>query len=597
MDERKELLVTDLKNAFTPKENLTFTGEKDKWRVAEYITPEFSGSLLASLSNSHPGDITFSPGLTGWYKIYLQLVTLEECSLFIKLSSSRCFDYVSPSEWDGSGRTIQEFMWCMADMTGESVVVTMRKAAVNQMTFFSGLRFVPMTDEEVRALQADDARTDTKNLYCTNDMHNVLYCTNVEEPNDWLSTVLPLRHSDTEWIGFEELRGFMSGRCPVDPEKFAFIRDGDYMVEKQLRTEDYDRVLKTVTDACHENGIKASVSIRMGAWGLEFPYNKCYFDCIFNEEHPELRCVARDGTRISRLSYAFRETRDYIISTLVRAARCGCDAVMLIAHRGPVFLLYEKPVAELFFERYGEWPYAYPLDDPRLNSVHCEFMTRFFRELRQALDLAYGKDKIEIHLRGLFSLADNKSVGLDCEALAKEGLINRLIAYPQRQAEMLSPEVWADEARTRIDPDKYRESMQHRRSYIAHYNDFDFKEPFVGSGGRTLGPKTQKERCQEFVDFERRTGVAFYMDILPRIMPTDTLRKRVQELYDMGITRLSPWDTYQRVWNTPMWNALRRFGRRDKIGQPTEFEQGGWLYRILEIDGMEVGYYDPMIGG
>ena len=39
----------------------------------------------------------------------------------------------------------------------------------------------------------------------------------------------------------------------------------------------------------HEQGLKMCVSMRMGAWGMEFPYDQIYFECRFTNSHPELR--------------------------------------------------------------------------------------------------------------------------------------------------------------------------------------------------------------------------------------------------------------------------------------------------------------------
>ena len=89
-----------------------------------------------------------------------------------------------------------------------------------------------------------------------------------------------------------------------------------------------------------------SVSIRMGAWGLTYPFDQYYFDCDFMQENPEWRTYDRNGDEIAAMSYAYPEVRKFMVDELVNMARSGCDAVTLIWHRGIPYVLFEKPVAD-----------------------------------------------------------------------------------------------------------------------------------------------------------------------------------------------------------------------------------------------------------
>ena len=595
VNERKEVFLTDMAEAFGNSDAISEIGSIDKWRSVTYETNSHSGVMLAALGKGCPADIVCEPKLEGWYKIYLGVPAHPDTRLFIKLKQDEAFLMVHNQRLNGN--FVEEFLWRCADMTGESITLTRSKMALETNSYIADIRFVPMSDEEVAELKRENARTDTKRIYTTDDMHNRPYITKIETIDDWIATVLPFRHSDAEWFSIEDIRIFAQGKCPNEPDAHAFTRDGDRWVQKQGMKFDYDEVLRRITQKGHEIGLKMSISTRMGAWGMMFPFDQCYFDCDFHAEHPEWRCIDRNGDEIAALSYAFEGVRKFMIDYIVNMAHSGCDAVTLIAHRGIPYVHYEKPVADKFFELYGEYPYELPLDEPRLNKVHCDIMTEFFRELREALDENFGKNKVEIHLRGQFSLVDNKYIGLDCERLAAEGLVNAIVSYPQRHHELIPDSIRKADDPSKIDLEKYTEYVNGYNGSIFHSNDFDFRGPYQNSRGENVGPETQAARIAEWNALEDKYGVKVYIDILPREMANAEFKRRVQEIYDLGARRIALWDTYSRVWNQPMWNLVSRFGHKDEIAAMPLYDDGYKNYRFLKIGDTVFKRYNPMWGG
>ena len=595
IDERNELIVTNIASAFGPASAISEIGAKNKWRAVPYKTHDQEGILLASLGDGCPEDISYSPDLDGWYKIYLTLPARGNANLFIKLIQDETFIRVHNQRMNGN--FAEEFLWRCADMTGETITITRKKHTLVMDSFISGIRFVPMTEEEVEHLKYEDARTDTKILYTTDDMHNRIYRTKIDCIEDWMGTLLAMKHTDAEWFSMEDIRIFVEGRCPTEIDDFAFGRDGDMWVQKQVHNYDYDEILRRMVEKGHELGLKMSVSTRMGAWGMMFPYDQCYFDCDFHDEHHEWRCIDKNGDEIDALSYAFPEIRKFMINFILNMARSGCDAVTLIAHRGIPYVHYEKPVADKFFELYGEYPYELPLDEPRLNDLHCDIMTGFFKELRQALDSEFGIGKVRIQLRGLFSIADNKYIGLDCERLARECLVDDIISYPQRHYEVLPDHIRKEGDPSRIDLEKYTDYVNGDTSTVSHTNDFDFKPPFKNSRGEDVGPTTQEERIAEWNAIEDKYGVKIYIDVLPRLMANQEFKRRVEELYSMGARRIALWDTFTRTWDVPMWNLISRFGHRDEIADMPLHEEGYGAHKFLKVGKSVFKRYNPMWGG
>ena len=597
MIERKEngeVLYTYLDEHFEPRENLSPYALMDKWRIVPVGTAEYSTNMLASLGG-HPEDVTLSPELEGWYKIYLH--TPGQSVLHLKLSGDPCFCAATASLRDFY--TMEEFLWRCTDMTGQSLTLTRKRDANDRHSMLAAIRFVPMSEEEVAQYQAEEARTDTKRLYATDDMHAHLYFEHTRTLDDWRAVALNYAHSDVEWLSIEQIRNFVSCRLPTkDTANFCFPRAGDRNVQEQYPLFDYEKVLKTVVEQGHSQGLKMSVSLRMGAWGLTYPYDQYYFDCDFMQENPQWRTYDRNGDEIAAISYAYPEVRKFMVDELLNMARSGCDAVTLIAHRGIPYVLYEKPVADRFFELYGEYPYELPLDEPRLNALHCEIMTGLMREIRTALDAEFGKGKIGLHVRTLYSPYDTKYVGLDVEEWAKEGLIDAIISYPVRFHEMLPDEVWQDAAHTRIDLAKYTNFVRTKAGATIHPGDCELLPPIKNSRGELCGPEGQAEHVAEWMALEQKYGVKVYFEIMPRHLSNEEFKRRALDLYASGAERIALWDTYGRAPMKAMWSTAGRLGHKDELAD-MDVGEGEYYrrFRIYRIAGADISRYEPFWGG
>ncbi len=584
MDDRKELFITDLPSVFEPKSLISELSSNNTWRSVPYKATEFSGVMLAAMGTSRPEDIRFDPKLTGWYKIYIITVGLPSLRLALKLSSDASYEEIESTNTKYT--SAEESLWRYADMTGESITLSRDHFNIDFPTTLAGFRFVPMTEEEVAEYKKDAARTDTKCLFATHDMHGKLYENTIRDDSDWLSILVPYKNTDVEWLSLEEIRIFLQGKCPVSSEDFPFRSNGDRSVQKQVAQLDYDKVLADCVRYGHKIGLKMSISLRMGAWGMGFPADQCYFDVAFHDEHPELHCVDRNGDNISAMSYAFPEVRKFLIDTLVNSAKSGCDAVTLIAHRGTPFVLFEKPVADRYFELYGEYPFDLPLNNPRLNAIHCDIMTGFFRELRDALDLEYGKDKVRIQLRSLYSIDDNKYVGLDVERLAKNGLVNDFIVYPQSVKELWIEDgvlnFDKDKNEDRIDLTKYNEYVNGESESLFH--DYPNHADFIGE-------------VKNWLPIEEKYGAKLYFEIMPRTMPPADFKKRALQLYSLGAERFALWDTYCRVTYNDMRAMIAKLGHKEELEGLVPEGIRKKTYRLLTIGNMNFGRYKPYWGG
>ncbi len=592
--ERKELLFSDLFECFEPKENISTISYKNKWRAVDVDTNEYSGRLLAS-NAGNPDDISFDPKLNGWYKIYLHLP--GRSVLFLKLSGDSAF--VSASAVTRRRYLIEEVLWRCADMTDQSIILSRKIDANAQHSILSAIKLVPMSDDEVEEYKREQERQDTKRIYATDDMHNRLAFLNQSSYDDWRAVAMNYENSDVEWLSIESLATLVSDHLEIEnADDFGFPYEIDRNVYNNAKKFDRYKVINTVVDQCKKMGIKSSVSMRMGGWGMPFPYDQFYFDCDFVESHPEWRTKDRNGDEIRAMSYAYPEVRKFMIDELVKCAESGCDAVTIMAHRGIPYVLFEEPVAEKFYELYGEYPYELPLDEPRLNKLHCDIMTGFVRELREALDERFEKNKVQIHFRSLYSLYDSKYVALDAEEWAKQGLISAIISYPQRVHELLVGDVWKDDRKERLDIEKYTNYV--RTSYHVNMRPCDFEtiEPIVNYRGELCGPRDQRERVEEWMSLEKKYGVKLYFEILPRHLSCEEFRDRAMDLYNCGADGLALWDTYGRAAFKSTWATARRLGHKDDlatkgVGEGNDFRT---LF-MLKLGDRDLNRFNPDWGG
>lgn len=594
----KEMLFSDMGGCFGPKTGISPYGRIDKWRQLPYRAGSISGTMLSSLNEGAPETLTFDPKLEGWYKIYVCVPTFPNLEVHLKLSGDESFFKICPLHQEGLTFTqVEESFWRYAKMDGKSVILSKDAISPNcqKASILTWLRFVPMTQEEVGSVLEDRCRQDTKRLYVTDDIHNKLFEGNIDSQDFWGHTVIAYEDSDTEWLSMERITSFVSGNCPDgDVENQAFMRPGDRGLQQQRDAFHSPTVLKELVRLGHQRGLKMSVALRMGAWGIGFPFDQCYFDYDPYLQNPQLRCVMRDGVPAAALSYAFEEVQNWVIGMLLEMAASGCDAVTLIAHRGIPYVLYEEPVVRRFREAYGEDPYDLPLDDPRLNGIHCQIMTEFFRKVRKALDAAYPERHVQVHLRALYSVYDTKYVGLDVETLAQQGLVDAIISYPNRYREVYGE--GCVKADGRIDMERYKAYVNdpNNKPYI-HNGDAAFFPPAPDSRGVLQGPTSVARQVEQWMALEKAYHVPVYIDILPRVMPPEELRQRALELYAAGAERFALWDTFGRVTFKGMWSVARKLGHREEL--EAGIDPQCRLFRLQELAGNDISRYLPVWGG
>ena len=603
MDTRKEVLLSDIGALCVEQDRLADRRVLDRWETISFETAKVKGRMLIAMNRSRPEPISFDPKLSGWYRIFVAYPiygSFGTQNTNLKLKSDGAPTNFTPDATNAYAyHSIEEVYWKCADLTGETITVSKYRSGMPSHAALAWLRFVPMSDVEVAAYQMERARTDTKRIYATHDMHGMLGLHDPQSLEDWYSLEQNFVDSDVAWVSMENVRIFDGDPSTGSCDNFAYVSDFDPFVQRDLKRNLTPETYAKLVAYGQQHGLKVCLSMRMGAWGIEFPDDQNYFVNSFCEAHPELRCIDRDGDPVDAMSYSYPEVQEYMIEQFLWMGKTGADAVEMIFTRGVPYVLFEPPFVERFQSVYGCDPRYLPLDDARVTDLRCEVMTEFVRKLRIRLDEACGKGTVGLHARVLFSVYDSRHVAVDFPRWAREGLITGIISYPQRIRERLEGDVWRDDSKTLLDLQKYHAyAMQAERTIIFRRHDFNFMEPMNDSHKIPRGPKTQQERVQEFMVVERETGVPVFFEIMPREMSTEEYRDRALELYGCGAERISLWDTYNRAPRKRPWTMISRLGHKQELASYDSGE--GTLYsvqRILKVAGKDISRYLPAWGG
>jgi len=187
---------------------------------------------------------------------------------------------------------------------------------------------------------------------------------------------------------------------------------------------------QVMIEGAHDVGMKVHIAVRPAAWEHSPPLDD-FFSSRFYREHPQWRCVDRDGTPVSRLSYAVSEVRTHLVDVLREAIGFGADGACVLYVRGAPYVLFEKPFADLFKARHNADVQSVDENDPKVLALRAEIMTTFMREIRTMLDEEGRKRGTELQLSAmvLANEADNLKYGLDLRQWVKAGLVDLVMPY------------------------------------------------------------------------------------------------------------------------------------------------------------------------
>lgn len=508
----------------------------------EYETESFSGTMLVAGEETVPPTITYPLNVRGWHRISIGLYGEKydgDTVVQVKLSSDPAFSVITLKE--GPLRIIHELFWKEADVTGQQIVLAQLVSTLRadgkvsmvrgKQAMIAYIRLDPLSDTEVRTLQADRARKEHKRLFAHNDAHGFTYLYGVTTPEEIRREIEPYRDTDFSRLYWEAGMGDLLYYPGKAGRPLTCDGVGDFMYAMARSHAECWRImrdkgidpLRIAAEMTHDAGLEFHASYRLGGFRWPPPYDH-WNGPGFYEQHPELRSVLRDGRRAQRISYSFPETRQYVVSLLREVAQYPIDGICLVYVRRPPFVDYEPPVVEGFQQQFGIDPRSLPENDPRWLDYRCRFLTQFMREVRQAMDAVAREQgrKNKIAITAIISGRPDENLrnAIKPEDWISEGLVDTLIPYTMAPDLDSGAEAWPD----------------------------------VGA-------------VDYWTKLMKGTPCQFSLSVLPRFMSGEDFRRRAAALYGAGAESLFFWDCSYRVnyYDQTMWNAIRRLGHEEEI--------------------------------
>lgn len=545
-----------------PTTALSDTEKRHCWRKLDYKTDTFQGVMLMGGRETEAPEVSYPLRVKGWHHVYVGMFNTAwrpylEQYLWIKLKDDSAFSVVYmpspsttpwgvPSTDNNAGHWIEEVFWKTADLTHQTISFQQpcrfivppgaEYGNVCKGVWVAYFKLVELKPEEVFHLQVDRKRKDTKRLFAYNDAWSFHYDRGETVPGESCAASVkaqlePYRDSDFSRIYWDGALGDQCnyftkiGRMWIrnDIKVESFVRIGDRLVVESW--EEYIQKgidpFQVAVDYAHEIGLEFHACYRPGWAAFYWPppfdgYNREGF----YEKHSQLRCVRRDGTLAPGLSYAFPETRRFVLSLFREMASYPVDGVCLLFNRQPPFLEYEKPLVEGFKSKFGRDPREIDAKDPQWLSYRSSVLTEFMRDLKRDLDVVARQRRrprrIEISAWVLGSEEENLFYGLDLATWLKEGLVDTLVPYT---------------------------SAEHLFSWkLAWENPHDV------------------EYWQNIV---RGTNCRLALNVMPRDLSSQEYKKKAHALYESGVEYLAFWDT--AVIGGQASNTLRRLGHAAEI--------------------------------
>lgn len=554
-----------------PESALSDRPKRGAWHVQPYETAEFRGTLLSAGEETAAPEVSVGLALSGWHRIFVGVCPDHRGrgSIELKLSGDPCFTHLNmgPDWADGNphGHNIYELLWKDADLSGQELSIRQvctptgssdEPAAVScERTKLAYIKLAPMPEGMIREMESERHRTDTRRLFAHNDAHGYLYLYGTATEEAVRNEIEPYRHTDFSRLYWECGAGDTMfylgqvGRLPTCDGVEDFDRQGDRLHAETWRTfrdQQLDPFVVAL-EAAHEMGLSFHASYRPAGFFYPPPLEQWNPGSLYFSR-PDLRMVGKDGRIAPRISYAFAETRQFVINLLLEVAQHPVDGICILYNRRPPLVDYEPPLVEGFMEAYGEDPRQLADDDPRWLGYRSMALTAFQRELREALDgLAreQGRDRIAVSACVL-NREENFLNGLDLAAWVAEGLVDTLIPYTDLPGVDSMGMAWEDE-----------------------------------------------EAVRYFVDLVEGTDCELALNIMPRHMPAEAFGRKAASLYAQGVENLFFWDSAGpsgRAHYGASWNGLRNLGHRKEI--EAWLEDGAPGVRQVSTPLRKLGEYD-----
>jgi len=447
--------LTDLSRC-VPRSALSSHVRKDTWQLIPYETCEpesLSGTMIGAASFVEAPDVKLPLAASGWHAVYVgfwnpHYAYDDGTTVKVRLTDDPCFTRIQepepPLDWNATH--IKEALFKVADLAGRDLVLGKLGGPFAQKAYVAYVKLVPLSAEEVSALQADRSRTDTRTLEATIDGISYFWSNEYRTKRHILELVERYRHSDVGkviWaVNYGDLTNYPTqvgvfwaadrdvpiGNAPGNNSYIA----GERAAYNGLRRLVARGIIPETVAAQHVHamGLRFDAMFRLAILGSVPPMRGGPKG--FVETHPEFRQVMQNGTPAEKASYAFPEVRELMVAIIREVAETfDIDGASLGFVRGPEFMSYEQPVLDDFRREYGEDGRGLAFGDPRMRRIRCRYLNDFVRDARRSLDEigAQKGKRLELSAWIVGGVDRNLDHGMDVERWIRQGWLDSVINH------------------------------------------------------------------------------------------------------------------------------------------------------------------------
>ncbi len=396
----KAIVVTDLSHCEPASALSDMVLKKSHWKVIPYELAKdgYRGKMIWAPPEAGAPEVSISPGVEGWHAIFVGLFSVTEAptTARIRLDTDgspvpRHNPRTSPQPYS-YGHTEEIFFRAARLRKDSRLLFSPQTTGEVAACGITHIKLVPLTQDEVRRIEEEQRDPSHRVLAATNDGFSDFFHRSPRTEADLLSSIEIFRDTDFstlilqsgggDKVNYPSSSGFMWGS---KTETLPRVGDRHFVESMRALAEQKINPIKSQTARAQALGVRVHVSMRPAGWSFMEPYAD-YWDSPFYREHPEWRCEDRDGTPVTRMSWAVPEVRKHMIEILREMLQFGADGVNIVFTRGYPLVLYEAPARKLFIAQHGTDPREISETDPRITAFRSDIVTKFFQELREMLD-------------------------------------------------------------------------------------------------------------------------------------------------------------------------------------------------------------------
>lgn len=434
-------VYTDFSKAEPASALITGKREKGKWKLIPFTTADMKGTALSIYGSTSPPPFKLPIAERGWHAVYIGLCTtsggfdIGGNGVRARISDEPVFKRMANNQslLENRRAVIEECFLTVADLKGQSVEISPQRGLPATICY---VKLVPLTSAEVQARTQKTASPATRTSIVTFDGHSWI----------WPFAPTTAEHLAEEFRGLEgtdigkwwfqvtgaDLVCYPSKVGTYAGEGTTDFPTGAYAVYTKSLEALFKKginPLKVAREAAKAQGAEFHVMLRPAGWVGSMPYEET-FNSKFFYQHPEWRCVDRDGTPTFFMSYAYPQVRKQLLDIFAETLELQPEGVGFLFNRGMPLMLWEDAFCERFKQMHNSDAKSVPDDDPRIHATRAAVMTDFLTEVRALLDETAKKQgrtqRYKISLGTFSNEADNTRWGLNLPTWIKRGLVDEL---------------------------------------------------------------------------------------------------------------------------------------------------------------------------